>query len=253
MSIDTRTPSERDADNARVNQAVAEDVAVDMAAKATVEHARANNLAVDAAVEHGRANNFAADAAVEAARADALGTVAVRQAVRADGAQNERDAALETAQRASRDARNSSMAFYLLLGTVGIASLIGLLWYFGRPSPEATTATNPPVNRQVAPAPTTPRTVTAPAVAAPAPAAPIIIERQVAVPVDRPVAVPVPVDRPVAVPVPVDRPVAVPVPTGGDTPVSSEPVTTPPGPAPAPATGDKPLRGYVEPASGGGQ
>jgi len=229
MSPDLRTTAEREADNARLNQAVAEDVAVGMAVKADAEHARANN--------------FAVGAAVEAARADALGTAAVREAVRADSALNDRDTALATASRANRDARNSSMAFYLLLGAVAVASLVGLLWYFNRPQ-EAATATPTPVgNRAPAPAaPTVPRTVSAPPVAAPAPP-PVIIERKVVVPVDRPVAVPVPVDRPVPVVVP------------GPAPQNDAPATTPAPATDAPAsgTGEKPLRGYVEPTNGGGQ
>ncbi len=242
MSIDIRTPAERDADNARINQAVAEEVAVGMAAKADAEHVRANALAVDAAAEASRANNFAVGAAVEAARADALGTVAARQAVHLDSARNDRDVALATAQRANRDARNSSMAFYLLLGAVGVAALIGLIWFLAKPG--QSTATNAPApppaaNRQMTPTPTVTRTVTAPPVAAP----PVIIERKVVVPVDRPVAVPVPVDRPV--------PVVVPGPASQN---EAPATTTPASETAAPATtgsGEKPLRGYVEPATGG--
>ena len=169
------TPSEREARNARVDQAVAEDVAVGMAAKADQE----------------------------ANRADLLAAQNARQGVNLDRTRAERDAAAFQGAVAREQARNSAFGFWLLLGVVAVALLIGAIWYANRPEPATAPAVT--IQRNTAPAPAVMGGATrnpAPPVAvtpAPAPAAPpVVVEKRVII--ERPVAVPVPV--------PVERPAA---------------------------------------------
>lgn len=176
------TPAERDARNARVDRAVAEDVAVGMAAKADREAARAN-VAEDVAV------GMAARADQEAVRADLL--AAQNAQTRA-----QRDAAVVTGAIAREEARSASFGFWLLLGVVGVALLIGAIWYANRP--EQPTAPTVTINRTVTPAQPQPAAPPVVVTTPPPPPAAVVVDRPVIV--NKPVAVPVPV--------PVQRPAA---------------------------------------------
>ena len=164
------TQKDREVVQARVDQAVAEDVAVGMAAKATQEHIRADVLAAD---------NIRKSANLQEVRA-------------------QRDAAAVSGAVARNDARSASFGFYLLLGLVGVALLLGAIWFANRPEPTSNTTV---INRTVTPAETNTRAPAAvpvqvqqPAPAPPSP--PVVIERQVERRVEVPVPVPAPAERP---------------------------------------------------------
>ncbi len=219
------TPSERDrraAQNARIDQAVAEDVADGMATKAAVAEDVAVGMAATADAERERANAYAA--------ANARERSVLRETAR------ERDTAVVDSAISQNVARNSSFAFWLLLGSVAAALLVGAIWFAARrPEPATNTVV---INRQPATAPVvaparpavqTPAVVTVPVpVPAPAPA-PAVVERRVPVPVV------VPVERPApAAPAP--------APPRGQTVIIETP--------PAPASGE--ANGTAAPASSGG-
>jgi hypothetical protein len=162
------TPSEQDrraAQDARINQAVAEDVAAGMATKAAVAEDVAVGMAAEADAERARADAYAA--------ANARERSVIRETAR------ERDTAVVNSALARNDARSSSFAFWLLLGSVAAVLLVGAIWYASRRSEPATETLV--INRQPAavpvaptrPAAQTPSVVTVPVpVPAPAPAAP---------------------------------------------------------------------------------
>ncbi len=154
------TQRDKEIIQARVDQAVAEDVAVGMAAKATEEQIRADALA---------ANNIRQGAHLEQVRA-------------------QRDAAAVGGIVARNDARSASFGFWLLLGLVGIGLLLGAIWFATRPEPSSTTTV---INRTTT---SDPAPAKAPVVAVPvqpaAPPPPAVVERRVPVVVERPVPVP---------------------------------------------------------------
>lgn len=167
----------REAQEARVDRAVAEDVAVGMAAKATVEEARANA--------------YATRAVVEEARADNLATHNVVQGAQLDQTRAQRDAEAVSGAIARQDARSASFGFWLLLGLVAVSLLIGAIWAANRPEPaDRTVVVNrPPATAPPARNPTAPVTVVTPAPpppAPPTPAPPVVVEREVPVPVPVP-------------------------------------------------------------------
>lgn len=219
------TPSERDrreVQNARIDQAVASEVAAGMATKAAVAQDVAVGMAVEADAERARASALAA--------ANAQGRSALRETAR------ERDTAMVDGALARNDARNTSFAFWLLLGSVAAALLVGALWFASRrPEPAANTIVinRPPAATPapVRPAARTPAIVTVP-VPVPVPAPPAVIERRIPVPVA------VPVERPAPVP-------AAPAPPRDQTII----IETPPAPA-APVESGPPASGETAPTSG---
>jgi len=232
------TPSERDrlaAQNARIDQSVAEDVAAGMATKAAVAEDVAVGMAVQADAERDRANAYAA--------ANARERSVLRETAR------ERDTAVVDGALAQNAARNSSFAFWLLLGSVAAALLVGAIWFASRrPEPATNTVV---INRQPTPAvaPARPAvrtpaivTVPVPVPSAPAPAPPVVVERRVPVPVAVPVERPVPVPAaPAPAAPPRDQTIIIETPAA---PASGEA-----GGAPASGGGSE----AAPPSSGGGQ
>ncbi len=136
------TPSEREAREARVDKAVAQDVAAGMAAKADHEAARAD-AAQDVAL------GLAVEADREAARASRLAAANAQQGVNLRQAQAQRDAAAVSAAGARAQARNAAFGFWLLLGAVAVVLLVGAIWYATRPEPASETVV---IHRDRAPA-----------------------------------------------------------------------------------------------------
>jgi len=160
------TPIERDAQReaqtARIDRAVAEDVAAGMAVKADIEQARADTLAVDD----------------------------LRQRARLRDTQVQRDAAVVDSAIARNSARNSAFGFWLLLGSVAAALVLAAIYFATRPEPANDTVT---ANRPAPPAPAPPARAVPVVVPVPTtpPPAPVVIERRVPVPVPaQPVPVP---------------------------------------------------------------
>lgn len=201
--MSTLNDKDKEVQKAHVDKAIAEDVAVGMAAKADYEEARADNLAVQNA----------------------------RQSARLSEVRSERDGAALSGAIAREDARGSSFAFWMLLGVVAVALTIGAFYFATRPEPTSTSVT---INRQ-APAtaptsnPSSSNLVQQPAAAPPAP----VVVRE-------PVAVPVPVER---TPPPTSTTIVVQQPEGteaapSETPAAPSPegTTVPPSEPAAPST-----------------
>lgn len=168
------TPSDKEARDARLDRAVAEDVAVGMAAKADQEAVRAE-IAEDVAVS-------------EATRAEALAAQNVRQGAHLNQVRAERNAEALSGSVAREQARNASFGFWLLLGVIGVVLAVGAIWLANRPDqePVATTVINQrPAATPPATAPTAPVQVQIPA-PAPAAAPPVVVDRPVPVPVPVP-------------------------------------------------------------------
>jgi hypothetical protein len=134
-------PTDKEVRQARINEAVAEDVAVGMAAKADVAEARAEVL---------EAQN-------------------VRQSVHMSELRAERDGAAVSGALAREQARSSSFAFWLLLGVVVTGLALWALWAATRPEPTTSsliiTSPGPAATAAARPAPASgvPAATTAPA------------------------------------------------------------------------------------------
>ncbi len=220
--------AKNEAREAHVNEAIAEDVAVGMAAKA-----------------------------------DAFEDAAVRERLRASHERSIRDQAIVEGAIARQQARNSAFALYLLSGLLVTSLLVAAIWYFGRQNQVADSGTASsavmapaqPVRREaggVVYNPTTPYSTPAPAVtSAPAPTPLPPVTRAVASPTATPQAVPTPM--------PSFSPMT-PVGNGGtigdltaptETQTQSEVTNAPVSAAPSPAA--TPFSGYVESNTNRGQ
>ena len=195
---------------ARVDRAVAEDVAVGMAAQADAERARA----------------------------DALAASNVRKDMHAREARSERDAAYVSSAVNAEAARSSSFGFWMLAGLVAVGLLIAAIWFANRPEPSSTVIA---VNRPPATAPATPAPQPIPQAATPPPPPPVVIDRPV--PVDRPVAVPGPVERPAPPRQPNQTIIVQPGAPAGEAPRSEAPAETPAESPPATETAPAPPGG----------
>jgi len=218
MSIypnDRRTPAEQERDAARLNEAVAEDVAVTEAVRAERERERANTYAA----------------------------VNAQQAANLNDVRRERDYAHVSGAVARDDARSNAFAFWLLLGTLLVALTVWGVWYANRPEPTASTTV---INREVVR--TEPATGTSNAASAAQPPA-VVTPAAPTVVVPAPAPAPVVVERPVAVPVPVPQQNTAPAlaPTAAPQPASEAAPATAPATAPQPANSEEPLRGYTVP------
>jgi hypothetical protein len=221
MSIDYRTPAEREADRARLEKDVAEHAAADARVDAAVSQDVAEGMATRADLERARAES-------ENARANTYAVQNARQADHLDVVRAQRNRAEVEGQYAAADAGRNALAFWLLLGIVAAGLIIGYIAWANRPAPESNTTIISPEVRPATPAPALVQPVPAPA------PAPVVIEKQV------------PVDRPVAVPVPV------PVNNGTAAPSATPAPMAPEAPAgQPPSNSDRPLNGYVEPNGSG--
>jgi hypothetical protein len=207
MSIDQRTPAEREADAER--------------ARAATEEFRADLNELRADSEERRAD-------VNAARANVFAASNAQNSVAAEQARREADFASTRAAVAERDANTSAFGFWLLAGLILVGLVLGILWYSNQPASQTPTSTTVIRNERVV---------------VPAPAAtPAVVERVVPVPIDRPVPVPVdrpvPVERPVPVPVPQNESVPAPAETAPAETAPAETAPTSVEPVPAPAGGE---------------
>jgi len=216
MSIDYRTPAEREADRARIEKDLAERSAVNARVDAAVSQDVAEGMAAQADQERERADS-------ENARANTYAVQNARQADHLDVVRSQRDRAEVETQHAQADAGRSALAFWTLLGIVAAGLIIGYLAWTHRPTPDSNTTI---ISREVRPASPAPALVQQTPV--PAAPAPVVVEKPVPVPVDRPVAVPVPVPM-----------------NNGTTPANATPAAAP---TEQPSSNrDQPLKGYVEP------
>lgn len=211
MAEQYETPAEREAklsaQNARINEAVAEDVALGMAEKAAAERQRANAIAQ---------GNIHLQREADAARFNSIYS------------QSE-------AAEAKRDANNSKFGFWLLATVIAASLLFGSMLWANRKDDVATanSASQPPLVTRtivVSPSPATSPTVVREYVPVPVPVRPVIV------------ATPAPV-RGYVQPVPQAIPsLAAPSPE----PTVAAPQTDTPTAPTTTDTTDKPLNGYIE-------
>jgi len=223
MSNEFETPAEREAKinaaNARINEAIAEDVAVGMADKAAHERNRANAYADGN--NHLRREN--------------------------DAAQFQRIHAENQAVDARRDANNSKFGFWLLASFIAVALFVGTMWWSNSRTNDVATASSasqpPVVTRTIVVSPSPTPTVVRQIVPVPVP---------VVVPQQQPMRqAPAPAETPLGgYTQPVPRSLPDTAPEQNETPPSK---MVPAQPESAPDTnntstdnGDKPLGGYIE-------
>lgn len=190
MSTEPKSETEKELNQARLNEAVALEVAQEEAVVANAERARANSYATRAALANEDVREAHVNEAVAQDVAVGMAVEADREALRRQQVARQRDTAVVGEAIARQDAQRSATGFWILLGIIGISLLTGLLWYLNRNNNTATTPTTVITReRVVVPAATPTPAVSTQVVPVPAP--PVVVTQPV--PVDRPVYVPVPV------------------------------------------------------------
>jgi hypothetical protein len=126
MSLTDNPPSRDSLRDERIDRRIAEDVAAGESQRADQQRERANLYARAAAVE----------------------------SVQAANARSDRDAAVMTSEIATSEARSATFGYWMLLGLVAIALVIGAIWYANRPAESVATTT---VNNRELPAPAAPQ------------------------------------------------------------------------------------------------
>jgi len=249
MSTEPKSETERKLNEARLNEAVAVEVAQEEAAAANAERVRANSYATRAALANEDVREARVNEAVAQDVAVGMAVEADREALRREQVARQRDTAVVGEAVARQDAQRSATGFWILLGIIGISLLTGLLWYLNKNNTSAETAPTTVITRDrvVVPAATPTPTVNTQIVPVPAP--PVVITQ------------PVPVDRPVYIPVPVQGSgsTAAPAPTATSAPPSenlTRPTTDNPPAGQTPENSGStsggsvpPLGGYVEPTT----